>query len=241
MGAAGEPHSESDESPRHTVELTYDYWLGKTEVTQGQWRQFMGNNPSKYASCGDDCPVERVSWWDAIAYANALSNYYQFESCYVARGCKGTPGDGKYSCKGVTFVGLDCEGYRLPTEAEWAFAARSRRSKASLAVWELDAVAWHKGNSGKRSHRVGTRKANAWGLHDMLGSVWEWCNDWAGPYGRKKVRDPTGPTQGKERVGRGGSFTNDATIVRMSNREPDKPMKRYSNLGFRTAMTRLPH
>jgi formylglycine-generating enzyme required for sulfatase activity len=237
MGAASEPNAEPDESPQHAVELTYAYWLAKTEVTQGHWRRLMVTNPSKYVSCGDDCPVERVSWWDAIAYANALSSLDGHEKCYAPRGCKGSPGDGKYRCKAVTFVGLECEGYRLPTEAEWEYAARAGRTSTDFERWALDAVAWHKGNSGKRSHRVATRKASAWGLHDMLGSVWEWCHDWAGPYGRRKVRDPVGAARGTERIGRGGSFTNDHKIVRLTNREPDRPTKRYSNRGFRTART----
>jgi formylglycine-generating enzyme required for sulfatase activity len=234
----GDPYSEPDETPQHQVQITRDFWLSTTEVTQAQWRKLMGNNPSKYASCGDDCPVEKVSFWDAIAYANARSRAERLAVCYPMRDCKGTPGKGHYSCKHIDFVGLGCSGYRLPTEAEWEYAARAGRTKATFKEWELDAVAWHKGNGGKKSHTVGTRKPNAWGLQDMLGSVWEWCWDWAGPYPSGRVKDPTGPSHGTERMGRGGSFTNDATQVRLTNREPDKPTVRFSNLGFRTARTR---
>jgi hypothetical protein len=238
MGWDREPARQPDEVPRHAVQITRDYWMGTTEVTQGQWRKLMGNNPSKHTSCGADCPVERVSWWDAIAYLNARSRSENLPICYSVRGCRGAPGDRKYKCKDVDFVGLDCGGYRLPTEAEWEYAARAGRA-SSRSMPALNAVAWHKGNSGKKSHPVGTRKPNAWGLHDTLGSVWEWCWDWAGPYGSVQVTNPTGPKQGKQRAGRGGSHLNDGSIVRLTNREPDKPRKRDPNLGFRSARTVL--
>ena len=110
---------------------------------------------------------------------------------------------------------------RLPTEAEWEYAARAGSTGARYG--DLDSVAWYKGNSGKSTHTVGKKKPNAWGLYDMLGNVWEWCHDWKGDYPSGAVKDPTGPQAGLYRVSRGGSWCRYARDVRAASRRGDAP------------------
>jgi formylglycine-generating enzyme required for sulfatase activity len=212
----GSPESEGDrdsDEVQHEVTITRAFWLGKYEVTQAEWEAELGSNPSHFKGC-PTCPVENVSWEDAVQYANARSKKEGLEACY----------------SGADFKGLACTGYRLPTEAEWEYAARAGSQDSRYGP--ADAVGWYSGNSGDKTHPVGEKLANAWGLHDMLGNVWEWTHDWGGAYGGA-ARDPVGPSSGAFRVGRGGGWFNGAGTLRAANRSYNTHGDRFSSLGFR--------
>ena len=256
MGSpTNEPGRGADE-PQHTVRITRPYFMQTTEVTQSQYGLVMGSNPSKYRGCGGQCPVEQVSWFDAVGYANALSKKEGLPACYSVAGDH------------VTFHGLSCLGYRLPTEAEWEYAARagSRHSTtngdmtvvAARNAPQLQDIAWYGGNSGVSysdgldcsawvgkaytsskcgPHPVAGKRANAWGLYDMQGNVWEWTHDWRADYPTGSVVDPQGPGTGTARVTRGGSWGNEATWTRLASRPSSEPKRQLDNLGFRVART----
>ena len=218
----GSPTSEalrSGDETQHEVVLTRAFLMKTTEVTQAEWRAVMGNNPSRQADC-PNCPVENVSWDDAVGYLNKLSAREGLEACYGSGG---------------KFEGLDCTGYRLPTEAEWEYAARAGTSGPRHG--SLDAVAWYEGNSDGQSHPVGTRSKNAWGLYDMMGNVWEWTGDRYREYPSGKVTDPAGPPSGGYRVYRGGSWSSFAQNARSAYRNDYAPGARDDDLGFRAVRT----
>lgn len=226
------------------VEITRAFFIHRYEVTQGQWRAVMGNNPSRFATCGDNCPIDSVSWFESAAYANVLSLMEGLQPCYVLTGCEGSPGDGQYQCRGSSFEGLDCTGYRLPTEAEWEYAARA--TSRGQRHGDLDSVAWHLGNSGGRTHPVGQKRANRWGLYDMLGNVREWTTQWydddasEADHGSRGGRDPVGPEASwanNRRSVRGGSMAGRHDQVRSGYRGALRPASRSENLGFRLVRT----
>lgn len=187
-----------------------DFYLGEHEVTQREWKEIMGNNPSYFKNCGDDCPVEKVSWNDVQDFIRRLNN-------------------------------KTGQRYRLPTEAEWEFAAREGGRKTKWAgtssMSELKSYAWYTSSSGEKTHPVKTKQPNSLGLYDMSGNVMEWVSDWYGKdYYRNSPRNnPKGPSSGFYRVFRGGSWYNRSLYVRVATRLNDTPDKRIDKYGFRIA------
>ena len=208
MGSPEDEDGRDFDELQHEVRISEGFWMGKYEVTQGEWESVMGSNPSFYKDCGPRCPVEKVSWFDTEEFTQRLN--------------------GRESGKGYR--------YRLPTEAEWEYAARAGTTGARYG--ELGAIAWYDENSGDRTQPVGQKGANAWGLHDMLGNVYEWTADWYGGYPSGLVTDPHGPSSGSDRVFRGGSWSGSARGVRSAYRNGHLPGDRSDIVGFRLVRTR---
>ncbi len=239
----GSNSGDGDEKPVHEVRLN-NFSIGQTEVTQELWEAVMGTNPSRFK--GNSLPVECVSWNDCQTFIQKLNQ-------------------------------LTGKQFRLPTEAEWEFAARGGTTTSLYNGQDiiisgknnspnLDPLAWYGGNCGRNyttsegcdvsngydisgwserqypdtkggTHPVGKKEPNAFGLYDMLGNVWEWCQDWYGSdyYSSSVVNNPTGPTSGSYRVYRGGSWFGNATYCRVSHRSGITPTNTFSYLGFRLA------
>jgi len=212
----GSPLTESgrdNDEKQHSVTLTEGFYIQTTEMTQGQWKAVMGNNPSFFKNCGDDCPVEQVSWNDAQELIRKLN---QMEGS---------------------------DRYRLPAEAEWEYACRARSTTAIAngGILELecdhdpnlDAMGWYCGNARKKTHPVAQKNPNAWGLYDMHGNVFEWCQDRYGDYYSMSVTNPTGPMGGLYRVYRGGGWNFGAKLCRSADRLKFTPDYKSRVLGFR--------
>ncbi len=229
MGSPPDESGRGSAEVQHRVSLSRSVYLARTEVTQGAFEALMGFNPASNKNLA--LPVESVTWYDAIAFCNALSLRDGLEPAYSLQNLR--KNGESISSADVTFHGLDSEGYRLPTEAEWEYACRAGTTAARYG--DLDSVAWHAGNSGSSTHAVGLKAANAWGLYDMLGNVWEWCWDGHADYAGDAV-DPLGAGPGaSHRVYRGGSWNGGARNCRSANRYWYEPGYRYSLLGFRPA------
>ncbi len=221
MGSSlNEVGRDSDEGPQRTVQISKGFWMLETEVTQGQYEVIMASNPSRFNDANR--PVENVSWYDAAAFANKLSALNGLPACFVGSG---------EQMRGIRGY-VRCKGWRLPTEAEWEYAARAWNPAPRYG--DLDKIAWYDGNIEAGTFTVGQKQANAWGLHDMLGNVWEWCYDWyKRGYPTQAATDPVGAATGTRRVRRGGSWSNHANFVRAAQRFDYTPTFRSSHLGFR--------
>jgi formylglycine-generating enzyme required for sulfatase activity len=198
-----------NEKPPRDVKISQSFYLQATEVTQGQWKKVMGDNPSYFKQCGDDCPVEQVSWEDAQRFIEKLNQVEKTKA------------------------------YRLPTEAEWEYACRSgTTTEYSFGddAGKLGEYAWYGDNSSKTTQRVAGKKPNPWGLYDMHGNVWEWVeDDWHGSYkgapgdSSAWIDDP----RGSNRVLRGGCWSSDARYCRSATRDSFRPGVRVDFVGFR--------
>ncbi|MBF0115157.1 MAG: formylglycine-generating enzyme family protein [Magnetococcales bacterium] len=209
MGTPFAADVNGDEMPQHEVTISRPFYLGRYEVTQAEWEAVMRDNPSAFK--GMDRPVDSVSWEEVQAFIDKLNE------------------------RAGAVV------YRLPSEAEWEYAARA--GSTTGRYWgddgaEMERHAWYADNSGKRSHPVGQLRPNAWGLYDMLGNVWEWCQDWYSPksYAAEERIDPQGPSEGGGRVLRGGGWNGYASHIRSAYRFELNPAHRRRNLGVRLVM-----
>jgi formylglycine-generating enzyme required for sulfatase activity len=205
----GSPDGEAErgkDEVQHEVELTRPFYLAVNDVTQAQYEAVTGENPSNFK--GPDLPVETVRWTEADDFARKLTE----------------------KAKGGLL-------YRLPTEAEWEYSCRGGRSSSlPFGIGDGTSLSSLKANfGGEKTTPVGSYQANALGLYDMQGNVWQWCADYYGDYPTEKVTNPTGPASGSSRVYRGGGWNFSAGLCRAADRSRFAPGDRYCDLGFRVA------
>ena len=223
MGSpANEPDRQQDDEVQRQITVS-SFYMGKYPVTQKEYRDVMGTNPSHFK--GDNLPVETVSWFDAVEYCNALSRKEGLTPAYTVSGT----GDSRT----VTW-NRHANGYRLPTEAEWEYACRAgTRTAYNTGAVINSSTGWYKNNSSDTTHPVGQKQANAWGLYDMHGNVFEWCWDWYGDYPSGEWTDPVGASSGAIRVLRGGAWSHDGQYARSACRYGTSPWSWNVNMGLR--------
>jgi formylglycine-generating enzyme required for sulfatase activity len=223
-----------DEKPVHRVTISKPFYMGVYEVTQKEWREVMGTTVRQQRDMGntswslygegDSYPMYYVSWHEAIEYCNRRSVKEGLTPAYSGSG-------NSIQCN------FNASGYRLPTEAEWEWAARGGGKDPLEYTYSgsnsVDTVAWYGSNSGNSTHSVGTKWANSLGIYDLSGNVFEWCWDWYGSYGSGSATDPLGAASGSYRVVRGGCWNISLQYVRSANRSLSTPTRRSDNVGFR--------
>ncbi|HEX5235296.1 MAG TPA: formylglycine-generating enzyme family protein [Silvibacterium sp.] len=195
------PSRNDVERPAHRVTISQGFWMGEFPVTQQQWQDVMSANPSYFRGAGPEAPVEQVSWKDVQQFL------------------------AKVNAMQVRWT------LRLPTEAEWEYAARAGSTGETYSP--LDSIAWYSENGSHTTHPVGQKLPNAFGLYDMLGNVWQWCQDWFGPYSTEPSIDPKGPSTGETRITRGGCFYCDSVHERAARRNRDLEDHSSQSIGFR--------
>jgi len=219
---------QTDEGPQHRVTVS-SFYISKFPITQAEYEAIMGENPSQHR--GQDFPVDRVSWIEAIDYCNKRSIAEGLTPVYTINGAN------------VTW-NREANGYRLPTEAEWEYACRAGTTTPYYSGASMDDAGWHRDNSfitldtGARlrtTYPVGQKLPNAWGLYDMHGNVLEWCWDWMSEYTSEPKVDPIGPATGTRRVYRGGSFDFQPAWCRSAYRFGQHQRFRMFYTGFRVA------
>jgi len=242
----GSNSGDDNEKPVHTVTLS-GFYMGKYEVTQEQWTAVMGNNPSNFTgspASGEvqsKRPVERVSWYDALVFCNKLSVREGLSPAYRISGSTdpanwgSVPTSSNSTWDAVQIV-AGSTGYRLPTEAQWEYAARGGRGSPGNYTYSgsdtVGDVAWYTSNSSSKTHEAGKKAPNGLGLYDMSGNVWEWCWDWYGSYSSGAQTDPVG-ADGSYRVFRGGSWLFSAEITRSTYRRSNYPHSVSDGIGLR--------
>ena len=260
--------ADTDENPVHKVAFTRDIYMCDHEVTQAEWEAVMGSNPSYFqgeeadkkvadGEVQENRPVESITWYEAVVFCNEFTKKENITARAVA------PKERDYvyfsddtftrpytkddaSSNKLPYMKIDATGYRLPTEAEWEYAARGGIADTDKAVWagtttdtELGKYAWYNDNSNYRTHEVKKRQANGYGLYDMSGNVWEWCWDWYGSYASEDASNPSGALSGSNRVNRGGGYYHYASFCHASKRSGSSPSHRSRFLGFRLVRTTL--
>lgn len=252
LGATTEqqPYSYPKEFPAHRVKMP-DFMIGKYEITQNQWIAIMGDNPSLNGSPNATYPVEYIDWMSAIIFCNeatlydaTISNdqlvYYKDAAFTQAFSKADYDGDGNTKLVPV-YIDYSKTGYRLPSEAEWEFAARGGLND-SYTLYAgsnvIGNVAIYTQNSGWDTQPVGQKDSNSIGAYDMSGNVWEYCNDWYGQYPSVETMHPKGPETGTHRVVRGGAYDYTARMCRTASRYMAKPDDKDSDIGFRVARTK---
>jgi formylglycine-generating enzyme len=259
----GSSAGSEDEQPVHTVSFTHDFWMDSTEVTQSEYDSIMAASYADYASpswhspygVGEEYPAYATNWGDAVLYCNARNRLDGLDSVYTYSGIDGTPGN---MCElENVLVDYTKNGYRLPTEAEWEFACRGGTDTdyywgkeydpypstagdsteiGDYAVWSENSWVFGADASEFGIHPASSKMPNAYGLYDMAGNIFEWCNDWYGDYTSASVTDPTGPDSGEWHRLRGGSWGNSAFYLRSSNRTFANPDYIYYFVGFRVVI-----
>ncbi len=247
----------SDEQPVHQVGVA-SFYMDTTDVTQANFQQLMGFNPSYYS--GDPLrPVETVTWFDAVLYCNVRSKENNFDTVYSYTSLKldtvyyptlttdSVKMDTGKTCLGMEGLAINYakNGFRLPTEAEWEYACRAAGTtdfywgrnyppitQADTFAIDSNAV-WYVNSTNGTTQPVAGKRRNAFGLYDMAGNVWEWCNDWYGSYTGESQTSPGGPGTGISRVLRGGSWSDLDPFLRSANRYESDPGTRSGNVGFR--------
>ena len=220
MGSPEKESGRDDDELQVDVILTKGFWMGATEVTQSEYEKVMGNNPSDFQG-NPNRPVDSVSWFEAVEYCEKLTEVHR-ESGVIPDGA----------------------AYRLPTSAEWEYACRAWTSTRfnygeDPAVYQLFNYAWEDKGSGVTTHPVGQLEPNAWGLYDMHGNVWEYCQDWFGNSKSGLHVDPQGPSTGNFKIQRGGGIFEDSNAFRCARKNWTRPELRFRNLGFRVVLAAL--
>ncbi len=232
----GDDACADNERPSHTVVLTRDYFVMTTEVTQELYEWVTGENPAEFTLSGQ-YPVEEVTWYDAVEFANGLSELEGREVCYEVL-------ENELGELQVNFPNsLDCTGWRLPTEAEWEYAARGGEDFVYAGSSTLDDIAWYEDNADQQSHAVGLKAPNGYGLFDMSGNLEEWCWDgydeslYATLEAEGTVTDPIGPFINNDRILRGGGWGLPPHFMRVSNRVVVSAENLRRIFGFRLVRT----